>query len=194
MPNWCANYVTIKGKKKDLIKIQELMVYKDNHFSCEKVLPTKHKPKNKSFSEYWGSKWDTDDTYQTKKIDSITQSIDFIKGEHFFDELDEISYSYSSAWSPISKAIAQLAEIFKEVYIIEEFSEEGMGVRGVIEYLNGLEIREIGLPLDEYDEEEGEYLVNEEVATLANSEEGYFDKADDLFKDSIFNRHFYTYD
>ena len=189
MPNWCSNHITIIGKRKDLIKIQDKMEYKDNPFSCEKVLPSKDAPANMALADYWGSKWDTCDTSLTGSVDKIPNSLEFIKGKAFKEEIKDITYFYNTAWSPVSLVIAELARQHPDVYIIEEFEEEGMEFRAIVEYMGGKEIRYLDLPLDEYDEETGENLENKEAEELIDSKEGYYDFASELFEKYGFKKY-----
>ena len=191
MPNWCSNKVTIKGKRKDLISIQKKVKFDLNPFSCRNILPLESIPEGLDVAFYWGSKWDTNGTHLVNKIKEIIKSIDFIKGG-YFEDLDEIIYIYSTAWSPISPVIAELARLYKGVYIIEEYSEESMGFRGLREYLNGETIREIqDLPLDTFDEQNYERIYNLETLKMANSNIGYKIDSADLFRNSIHSKHKY---
>ena len=133
MPNWCSNELVIEGKPKDINKImKQVEVTKSEAtsehdvtpFSCNKIIPRPAK-EDTNWYEWnianWGSKWDTSDT-----------SADTSQWENGI-----IRYSFSTAWSPISQVIDELAKQHKKVTITYNFYESGSDFWGEVEYAKG---------------------------------------------------------
>ena len=133
MPNWCSNTLEIKGKRKDLVKIKEKLSGSNDCFTCENIIP---RPENEdtsdllAWSEVWGSKWEPDEP-TVNDLEQREQSVDFIKDDDFLEQMDILTYCYNTAWSPISKVVEKLSELFPDCYFIEEYEEGGNGFHGV---------------------------------------------------------------
>lgn len=181
MPNWCSNTVTFKGKLKDLRKIKTLLKDNNTYFSFNKVNPLPPNASIEDVYEAWGTKWNTQEAYIGEDIPTPSNTEKYFKElnneEDPTDKIYTLSYTFDTAWSPPIPVIETLSEKFPEVYIELYACEEGCGIHFQTEYFkNGL-IREINLPLREYDPDGNELEDNAEYYERVNdrieSTEGY---------------------
>ena len=69
----------------------------------------------------------------------------------------------------------KISSQYPEVRITYYYSEQGNDIHEYKEFLGGLEIRHLDLPLDEYDEETETFDNHEEeINDLINSNKGYY--------------------
>jgi hypothetical protein len=114
MPNWCNNILTISEPSAELAEY-----LKTEGFSFDKIKPMQPELKEGDgwydwAVENWGTKWDLDenplfpDSFQEK----------------------EISFCFSTAWSPPMGAIEALSEKFPDDHFLLQYLEMGMGFYG----------------------------------------------------------------
>jgi hypothetical protein len=114
MPNWCNNILTISEPSAELAEY-----LKTEGFSFDKIKPMPPELKEGDgwydwAVENWGTKWDLDenpvlpDSFQEK----------------------EISFCFSTAWSPPIGAIDALSEKFPDDHFLLQYLEMGMGFCG----------------------------------------------------------------
>ena len=114
MPNWCNNILTISEPSAELVEY-----LKTEGFSFDKIKPMP--PELRQTEDWydwavsnWGTKWDLDenpvlpDSFQEK----------------------EISFWFSTAWSPPMGAIEALSEKFPDDHFLLQYLEMGMGFCG----------------------------------------------------------------
>ena len=113
MPNWCFNEVEIKGTKKAIENIAELMkqVEETGEF-FEHVDPVPEGSETHWRSNNWGTTWDAN-----------VESLVFKVNENV------ISLSFDTAWSPPVEFFAKFSEIFK-VTVKISFLEEARDFAG----------------------------------------------------------------
>lgn len=175
MPNWCSNYATIYGSKKEIKKIADIINAnaEGNLFkSLVGIDPNISKEEYdaggwyNSNCEYWGCKWDV----------SIQEAcIDF--------EEEAIRMSFETAWSPPINFYIELTNRFN-IYLSAIYEEPGCDFAGEIdidedgnidnreyEYLEGIYHRgdeifwdEVRSQLDYMIEEHEEPVTYERVA------------------------------
>jgi len=202
MPNWCSNSLEIKGKRRDLIDLKNKV--KDKQcFSCEKIIPYPNGNWDYAWCvENWGSKWDVSEP-SLKDFKEIPQSVDFLMDNDWLEGVDTLHFCYTTAWSPITKVVEALSEQFPDCYFIHEFEEGGNGFHGIEEFLGGEMIRELDLPMTCTAEDEEMYKEDgiedmvynvDTIEELANSDEGYFDFAEEVLEKRGFERHKHKYD
>ena len=88
MPNWCDNYVEIKGPKKILDEIEDIVKEENNdkerkHGLLNYLRPMPEKEKDNWYQwsvDNWGTKWDVTEFYGSTREDN------------------KISFSFQSAW------------------------------------------------------------------------------------------------
>ena len=98
MPNWCENYVEIKGPKKILDNIEAIVDEKNNNKEREHGLLNYLRPMPKEEKENWykwsvdnwGTKWDVKEFYSIKRNG------------------DKLCFSFQSVWSPPTEAFDYL--------------------------------------------------------------------------------------
>ena len=205
MPNWCSNSLEIKGKRKDLLDLKEKLNGNNGCFTCGEIIP---RPKDMdssdliTWAELWGSKWDVSEP-SLKCFEGREKSIDFLMDDDWLEGIDTLHYCYSTAWSPVDKVVEKLSEMFPDCYFIHEFEEGGNGFHGIEEFLGGEMIRELDLPMTCTAEDEEMYKEDgiedmvynvDTIEELANSDEGYFDFAEEVLEKRGFERHKHKYD
>jgi len=139
MPNWCQNFVQIKGQ--NLKALKELIGDGTNLLSrfypTPQALVETTSPFNgteeeraKLVKEYgsddwyswncdhWGTKWDVE-----------------VEAPQFLD--DQINLYFDSAWAPPLQAMRKLSTLFPDVTIRHSYLEVGMCFVGVAEISNG---------------------------------------------------------
>lgn len=164
MPNWCSNYATIYGSKKQIKKIADIINAnaEGNLFkSLVGIDPNISKEEYdaggwyNSNCEYWGCKWDV----------SIQEAcIDF--------EEEEIRMSFDTAWSPPINFYIELTNRFN-IYLSAIYEEPGCDFAGEIdidedgnidnreyEYLEGIYHRGDEIFLDEV-RSQLDYMIEE---------------------------------
>ena len=134
MPNHCSNDLVITGNSKLLNKLmkqveitpsEETNEHSATKFSCHKVIP---RPSSQDSNWYdwninnWGSKWDCYDIG-----DENTENY----------EKGLIHYYFSTAWSPISKVIAELARQYPKLDFEYNYYEGGSDFWGKEFYSKG---------------------------------------------------------
>lgn len=126
MPNWCFNEVEIKGTKKAIKKIAELMkkVEESGEF-FEHVYPVPEGSETHWCSNNWGTKWDAN-----------VESLSFKVNEN------SISLSFDTAWSPPVEFFIKFSDIFK-VTVDIRFLEEARDFAGCCICKNGKTITEV---------------------------------------------------
>lgn len=114
MPNWCSNYIYLKGPKE---KIQELWgkIEEQNVF-LEVLVPLGEWTFGNSVSS-WGTKWDVD-----------TEGLELDFDEE--DELAEIYGWFDSAWSPPTEAYETFLTNNPDFSIEATFYESGLSFIG----------------------------------------------------------------
>lgn len=149
MPNWCTNSVMINAA--DLSKFKEWLG--DGSAFLSKIAPTPQALKgtlagfiadkaeqtrlevqeqdnlikygSKNWYDWnvnnWGTKWDVD-----AEIDNFTVSD------------TEIIFTFDSAWSPPTRAMVKLGELFPDICIRHSYLEEGMCFVGVLTIEDGV--------------------------------------------------------
>jgi hypothetical protein len=153
MPNWCYNYLTIKGDKENLDRIK---FHLEDIEKKDDVKPgvfmslvgrdqsmELHEYENGGWYDsnvnYWGCKWDI--SYDESNVD-------------YSD--DEIVMSFNTAWSPPVKFIEHLGNLFDvecELY----YEEGGCDFCGKSYYT-----KENGLVEEDYGYDEGRYIFETE--------------------------------
>ncbi len=196
MPNYCSNSLEIKGKRRDLLALKKKLDGSNGCFTCGNIIPRlKDMCINKdtlSWSDLWGSKWDVMEA-SLKDFGDRSNAVDFIKDDDWLDEFDSLHYVYQTAWSPVNKVVERLSDMFRDCYFIHEFEEGGNGFHGLEEYLGGVMIRELNLPMTEYDDDSGDILNLKELEDIANGFGGYFDYYLEIFRERGFEKHKHKY-
>jgi len=123
MPNWCDNYVEIKGPKKILDEIEDIVKEDNNEKEREhgllnylRPMPVEEKENWYQWSiDNWGTKWEVKEFYGTTRKD------------------DKICFSFQSAWSPPTEAFNYFYDENDDVSINLKYYEPGMDFAGIWE-------------------------------------------------------------
>lgn len=133
MPNWCDNYIKIKGRREEIIKCIEGMkgkraVYKEERINKEKleetytfnkavkipeeVLEMGYEKAGYSWQKRnWGCKWDM--LYESKyELDSILEkliSINKEENEINKEDREEVEFFVMSPWNPVDEWVRALS-------------------------------------------------------------------------------------
>ena len=121
MPNWCDNYVEIKGPKKILDDIEAIVDEKNNDKEREHGLLNHLRPMPKEEQENWynwsvdnwGTKWDIKEFYGAKR------------------DGDKLCFSFQSAWGPPEEAFDYFYCNNNDVSINLKYYEPGMDFAGI---------------------------------------------------------------
>ena len=125
MPNWCSNRVRvysdeedIKRFKKEVHGVEHWMgimpnPHKDSVFSFNSIIPLPDTDDWRDWCiENWGTKWDTEDA-----------SLDV-------DEVDNLEYSFETAWCPPEGIFLALKSRYPHMDISWFYDEPGMQFAG----------------------------------------------------------------
>lgn len=153
MPNWCDNYIKIKGRREEIIKCIEGMkgkraVYKKEMASKEKleetytfnravkvpeeVLEMGYEKAGYSWQKRnWGCKWDM--LYESKhELDSILEKLIGANKEEYEtnkDDIKEVEFFVISPWNPVDEWVRALSNKHSkfefEFELKFEISEDG---------------------------------------------------------------------
>ncbi len=130
--------------------------------------------------ENWGTKWNAYNQPEENDIEileSRNNSRDFIANKGSIkNNLVIIRYSFSTAWSPVSKVMEKLSEMFPEVKIKYAFIEEGYSFGGYEYFQDGTLVEAIDY------EKESQLKKVEKYVTAYGFEEGKRD-FEDIYKD-----------
>jgi hypothetical protein len=127
MPNWCDNQIDVEGPKEALIEFAKILgemneaqdaIY--GELSFEKFLPLSEFDSASIQSEYWGTKWDVDDS-----------------GFEYHLESEEIFLYFQSAWGPPTEFTKYVSCRFPELIFTIRFYEPGMSFAGEMVFLSG---------------------------------------------------------
>lgn len=153
MPNWCNNYLIVKGEVEELQQLKNDLKSEYTNFDFNKIIDYK------SFSDTKKDEWKNlptkEKTYwvkdETKEENGFRQWV-FNNGGYiwcvnnwgtkwntddnvsvnFNKDKKELTYSFASAWSPPTELILTLIEKYKSLYFDFEYEETGMGFAGEI--------------------------------------------------------------
>ncbi|AZL89428.1 hypothetical protein QKC54_gp0397 [Megavirus baoshan] len=157
MPNYVANYVVIKGKKKELTKFWN-QANITGEFEYENLYPD---PDNEYIDNWcidnWGNKWGANNVNKS--------NIDINNGI--------IELYYDTAWrtsNPFWKKITNKYKIIVKNY----FHDEGSCFCGYVKIKNGEIIKE--LVIDDYDKNKNLYI---KYANICGREGYYYDSEED---------------
>jgi hypothetical protein len=150
MPNWCNNILTVSEPSAELVKYLQ-----EEGFSFDKIKPMPPELKEGDgwydwAVENWGTKWDLDENPLLP--DSLQEK--------------EISFWFSTAWSPPMGVIEALSEKFPNDHFLLQYLEMGMGFCGEACFSDGSIV----------DNQSGE---EKEVAKFAKEIFGYEDPEDE---------------
>jgi hypothetical protein len=156
MPNLCGNRLTITGPEADVNTFVAGIVPNDNGEPCivDAYLPFPHELKGEDnvftdegwawTAENWGTKWGDYDTYLAS----------YSPGEAV--------YHYTTAWTPMDRAIEKISTQFPTLQFVTEYEEEGNGLLGATAHRNGVTL-------------DSQTLGNEEWPELKELPDGDFD-------------------
>jgi hypothetical protein len=121
MPNWCDNYVEIKGPKKILDEIEDIVKEENNDkerkhglLNYLKPMPVEEKDNWWQWSiDNWGTKWDITEFYGATRKD------------------DKLCFSFQSAWGPPEEAFDYFYDEKEDVSIDLKYYEPGMDFAGI---------------------------------------------------------------
>jgi hypothetical protein len=121
MPNWCDNYVEIKGPKKVLDEIEDIVKEENNdkerkHGLLNHLRPMPKEEKDNWYQwsiDNWGTKWDITEFYGTKR------------------DGDKLCFSFQSAWGPPEEAFDYFYDNNDDVSINLKYYEPGMDFAGI---------------------------------------------------------------
>ena len=119
MPNWCNNHLVISGPQESIDRIREELKSSGRN---EILTFTSHYPLNQDQNpaECWGTKWDACDV------------------EYLEESLPNLSYSFSTAWSPPCGWLEKVVALFPDLSFELVYSEGGVGFYGKSSGSNGL--------------------------------------------------------
>ncbi|GHT83155.1 hypothetical protein FACS1894137_03550 [Spirochaetia bacterium] len=124
MPNWCENYLKVVGDRKDLDVFLAECFSKDEHgrvfLDFEKIVPlgdTGDDWYEKNLNN-WGTKWNVSDCDIEDNDSSFT-------------------LWFETAWSPPIPIMEALTKKYTGLSFTLEYSEGGVGYRGIFESQNG---------------------------------------------------------
>ena len=174
MPNWCSNYVTISGSKKEIKKIADILDANSEGNLFESLVGIDPNISREEYDnggwynsncDFWGCKWDVP-----------------IELAHINIEEEEIRLSFDTAWSPPFNFYIELSKRFN-TSLNAIYDEPGLDFAGEVDidedgnvhnreykYLEGIYHRgdeyfwdEVGRQLD-YMLEEGEDVTAKYIA------------------------------
>jgi hypothetical protein len=129
MPNWCENRLQVVGERKELDTFLAECFSKDKYdrktLDFEKIIPL-GEPGDDRYGKYcdrWGTKWNVSDC-----------DID--------DDGGSITVWFETAWSPPIPIMEALTKKYPALSFTLEYSEGGVGFRGVFEGQNGEVIKD----------------------------------------------------
>ncbi|ELC8465521.1 DUF1281 family ferredoxin-like fold protein [Clostridium perfringens] len=158
MPNWCDNYIKIKGKREEIIKCIEGMkgkkaIYKDESVGKENLCETYtfnatvEVPEEVLEIGYdnagyywqkkkWGCKWDM--LYESKyELDRILEQLHLSNK----NDITEVEFFVISPWNPVKQWVKALSEKHRNLdfelrfEVTEELLKGKMSFKGVKELI-----------------------------------------------------------
>ena len=132
MPNWCENYLSVRGKSEDFKKFHDVIYSeKEDYQLLEKLYPT---PEELLEGEgwynwrinHWGTKWKEDDLIVTGDPNEVDDN-----------DLTEISFYFNTAWSPPIEAFDKISADYPKLLFALYYEEPGMGFCGKNAWING---------------------------------------------------------
>jgi hypothetical protein len=122
MPNYCSNSITIRGEEAQLAQLAE-QLQSDETTIMERLVPTPDELiENSGWYQWcldnWGTKWDMIE----------------LAGDY---DLDFISLSYETAWSPNIPFWTTISSRFPGLKMTHHYREDGVGFMGIAYYQAG---------------------------------------------------------
>jgi hypothetical protein len=149
MPNWCENRLRAAGDRKDLDAFLSDCFSKDKYerktLDFEKIIPL-GEPRDDWYAKHcdiWSTKWNASDC-----------GID--------DDGGSITIWFKTAWSAPIPIMGTLTKKYTAISFTLEYSEGGMGFRGVFEGQHGEVIRDDSWEMTREDMVELGYLEADE--------------------------------
>jgi Ferredoxin-like domain in Api92-like protein len=165
MPNWCQNTLLMQGNVDEVQRLLDVVKASDTTLSLRNILttpeplvnataPNRDQGSSEEFVKLygaadwydwqvsnWGTKWDVEATIY---FDSSTQTHGY--STHRDKEIRTVGMNFDSAWSPPTRAIAELARQFPNISIYHSYDESGCDFSGYNMYRNGACVDEKEFP------------------------------------------------
>jgi hypothetical protein len=126
MPNWCENRLQTAGCRKDLEAFLAECFSEDEYgrvfLNFEKIVPLEESDEGLC-RDKWGTKWNASDC-------------------DLKDDTDSITIWFETAWSPPIPIMEALTKKYTALSFTLEYSEGGVGFRGIFEGRQGEAIRD----------------------------------------------------
>lgn len=149
MPNWCWNFLTIKGNKQKLNELKQFVKSKDRAFDFEKIISQKESEGYKIFKKKWEKlsdkeklkwKWDNSDDMNNFIFNEFGYNWNMENWGTKWNSCESslivrdnnLNYHFSTAWTPPTPVIEALISMFPELEFRMEFEEGGVGFMGKI--------------------------------------------------------------
>lgn len=188
MPNWCENYLSIEGKREDLMEIKQKYTNRpgrmDDDEQCiklELISPTPPELNNfsspnpdKKMEKEFKKKYGAVDWYNWNNKNWGTKWD--TQGFNFEDNITELVFSFNTAWGPCLPVIKKLAKLFPNTKIEYSYAEPGCCFAGKHKFRNGKQtsgkytedihdqlFKDFGINEDEEDELDEENLNQERL-------------------------------
>jgi len=168
MPNWCQNWLIIKGDQASLDEFYEFNKSDEEELNFAKSVPAEDTVD--SHTDMWGTKW----TCAEIEIDKSQNNI--------------IEYFFETAWSPPNLWLEKVGKLYKNLEFTLSYQEDGCDYSGMIIYENGEGILD---SWDDYDNREYGFGEREIICEECDEvyECGIRDFIHDTYDEYIENKH-----